>query len=248
MVYQPELWLRTHTLQDLDQAVPKSVQPTTTPQTGLGRNVDLFAAMVKEAHRPRWAETLAGQGWGGAWLGYVRGQNEVLFPGAALPDSECRSIARSCYRYWAKQYNPARFSARQVARNGKRWHGDYRYDFEERDASIRSLAQVGFKQREIAEIVELSRSRVANVLRNVRPITVIPAQKAMQIKTVKEAGPRTVQCYQVVKACLLCDGSRLHRPGPVLCLCCGSLSRAGRRRWQLPPARPQYSTGRIEGP
>ena len=41
----------------------------------MGRNVDLFAAMIKEAHRPRWADALASQGWRKSWLDYVRGQN-----------------------------------------------------------------------------------------------------------------------------------------------------------------------------
>ncbi len=74
-VWQPHLWLRTHTLDDLDRAIPKSVQPTPYRRSGVGRNVDLFAAMIKEAHRPRWADALASQGWRESWLDYVRGQN-----------------------------------------------------------------------------------------------------------------------------------------------------------------------------
>ena len=214
IVWLSQLWLRTHTLHGLDQAIPKDVQPVDAPQTGIGRNVDLFTAMVKEVHRPRWADTLAKQGWREAWLDYVRKQNQVMFPGHELPDFECRSIARSCHRYWVKQYSPAQLSAIQTQRNGKRWHDNFGYDFYSRDASIASLAQIGFKQREIAEIVELSQGQVSRRLRNMHPITVIPPLAGGS--SLKSGS----QVYEVVNGGVLCDTSYLHRPGASTCIRC----------------------------
>ena len=231
-VWQPEFWLRTHTLEGLNKAVPKSVEIPATPQTGVGRNCDLFNAMIKEVHRPRWADRLGAEAWRHSWLDHVRQQNELMFPGHTLPDFECRSIAKSCYRYWAKQYDPARFSARQTARIAKRWHGKCDYDFDARDASILSLAEVGFKQREIAELVELSKGQVSRRLKKLHTITVnhpVPAP----------AAPRPVQEWAVVTACVLCRPETLHRPGAVLCVACGRLSRDGKEEWRLPRRREQ---------
>ena len=243
-VWQPQLWLATHTLAALDKAIPKSIRPTRIRGTGLGRNVDLFSAMVKEVHRPRWADALAHQGWREFWLDHVRGQNVAMFPGAELPDSECRSIAKSCYRYWTKQYDPSRFKDLQVKRNAKRWHGTFDYDFEARDASILSLAQVGFNQREIAEIVELTTARVGQVIKKVKShnsstpsSTPTPSQKGKADTLAylpTDPEPRPVTSWRVVKGCTLCDQDNLHNPGPVLCIRCGVLSVDSKEKHHLP--------------
>ena len=109
-----------YTLGELDQLLPKGTPPSRR-LTGIGRNCDLFRSMVSEVFRPRWAPILSAQRWSEAWLDHVRGQNVAMFaPEGLLPDSECRSIAKSCFRYWLLKYNPGRFSALQRARNGLR--------------------------------------------------------------------------------------------------------------------------------
>ena len=40
-----------------------------------------------------------------AWLDHVRAQNVATFAPDVLPDSECRSIAKSCFRYWTRDYH-----------------------------------------------------------------------------------------------------------------------------------------------
>ena len=98
-----------YTLSELDKLLPKG-KPPSRRLTGIGRNCDLFRSMVSEVFRPRWAGILDAQGHSGAWLEHVRTQNASMFPNAFLPDSECRSIAKSCYRYWTRHYSPGRFS------------------------------------------------------------------------------------------------------------------------------------------
>ena len=238
-VWQPELWLRTHSLEDIDKAIPKHIQPVEVHQTGMGRNVDLFHTMLKEIHRPRWAETLKANGWRDAWLDYVRGQNVVMFPGAELPDIECRAIAKSCYRYWGKQYSPARFASLQSQRQGKRWHGDFAFDFEARDASIIALKNFGFTQREIGEMVDLKQARISKVLKKYSyhnsytlPEAVIPNPSRKGDSEPLSYLPTT--SWGVVTTCTLCAPEKLHRPGPVLCLRCGTLSLDAQERHRLP--------------
>ena len=86
-----------YTLRELDTALPKGKLPKRR-LTGIGRNNDLFWSMVSEVFRPRWAAVLGAQGHSEAWLDHVRGQNEAMFAPDVLPDSECRSIAKSCFR------------------------------------------------------------------------------------------------------------------------------------------------------
>ena len=152
-----------YTLSELDKLLPKG-KPPSRRLTGIGRNCDLFKSMVSEVFRPRWTAVLGAQGWSEAWLDHVRAQNATTFDDAALPDSECRSIAKSCYRYWTIQYTPGRFRDIQRARNGKRWHDDYAFDFDQQAQDVRKLKAWGLKQVTIAAVIGLSPSRVSRIL------------------------------------------------------------------------------------
>ena len=153
-----------YTLGELHQLLPKSTPPSRR-LTGIGRNCDLFRSMVSEVFRPRWAPILGAQGWSKAWLDHVRGQNIAIFsPEGLLPDSECRSIAKSCFRYWLLSYDPGRFSALQRARNGLRWHDDFDFDFDRQAADVRELKGMGLKQSTIGAVVGLSQGRVSRIL------------------------------------------------------------------------------------
>ena len=152
-----------YTLGELNKHLPKG-KPPKRRLTGIGRNCDLFRSMVSEVFRPRWADTLGAQGWSKAWLDHVRGQNAAMFAPDVLPDSECRSIAKSCFRYWTLNYNPSRFSDIQRARMGSRWHNDYSYDFDHQAQDVRQLKAWGLKQVTIAAVIGLSRSQVYRIL------------------------------------------------------------------------------------
>ena len=152
-----------YTLGELDQALPKDKLPKRR-LTGIGRNCDLFQSMVSEVFRPRWAAVLGAQGHSEAWLDHVRTQNVATFAPDVLPDSECRSIAKSSYRYWTIQYAPGRFSDIQTARNGKRWHDDFGFDFEQQTRDVRELKAWGLKQSNIGAVVRLSQGRVSKIL------------------------------------------------------------------------------------
>ena len=151
-----------YTLRELDTALPKGKPKRRL--TGIGRNCDLFQSMVSEVFRPRWAAVLGAQGHSEAWLDHVRTQNVATFAPDVLPDSECRSIAKSCVRYWTIQYAPDRFSDIQTARNGKRWHDDYAFDFDQQAQDVRDLKAWGLKQVSIGAIVGLSQGRVSQIL------------------------------------------------------------------------------------
>ena len=152
-----------YTLRELDTALPKGKLPSRR-LTGIGRNCDLFRSMVSEVFRPRWAAILGAQGWSEAWLDHVRAQNASMFAPDTLPDSECRSIAKSCFRYWTLNYDPSRFSDIQRARMGSRWHNDYSYDFDHQAQDVRQLKAWGLKQMTIGAVVGLSRSQVYRIL------------------------------------------------------------------------------------
>ena len=158
-------WARMfpYTLGELDKLLPKG-KPASHRLTGIGRNCDLFKSMISQVFRPRWASILGTQGWSEAWLDHVRGQNTAMFAPYVLPESECRSIAKSCFRYWTIQYAPGRFSDIQRARNGKRWHGEYSYDFEQQARDVRELKAWGLKQITIGAVVGLSQGRVSQIL------------------------------------------------------------------------------------
>ena len=146
------------------QAAPKS-KPPSRRLTGIGRNCDLFRSMVSEVFRPRWAPVLGAQGWSEAWLDHVRGQNVAMCaPEGLLPDSECRSIAKSSFKYWLLKYDPGRFSELQRARNGLRWHDDFGFDFDRQAADVRELKGMGLTQRVVGAIVGLSQARVSRIL------------------------------------------------------------------------------------
>ena len=98
------------------------------------------------------------------WLDHVRDQNTAMFAPDVLPDAECRSIAKSCFRYWTRHYNPERFSDIQRSRMGKRWHGDYAYDFDHQAEDVRQLKSWGLKQVTIGAVVGLSQARVSQML------------------------------------------------------------------------------------
>ena len=88
-----------YTLGELDQLLPKGTPPSRRRLTGIGRNIDLFRSMVSEVFRPRWAPILGAQGWSDAWLDHVRDQNVAMCaPEGLLPETECRSIAKSCVK------------------------------------------------------------------------------------------------------------------------------------------------------
>ena len=150
-------------LQELDKLLPKG-KPPKRRLTGIGRNCDLFKSMISEVFRPRWAGILGAQGWSEAWLEYVKVQNVTMFGDSFLPNSECRSIAKSCFRYWTLQYSTGRFSDIQRARNGKRWHDDYGYNFDRQAQDVRELKAWGLKQSTIGAIVRLSQGRVSQIL------------------------------------------------------------------------------------
>ena len=153
-----------YTLGELDKVLPKS-KPPSRRQTDIGRNCDLFMSMVSEVFRPGWAGILGAQGWSEAWLDHVRIQNVAMFASEdLLPDSECRSIAKSCHRYWILQYSASRFSDLQRARMGKRWHGKYSYNFDRQATDVRQLKGWGLKQVTIAAVVGLSPGRVSQIL------------------------------------------------------------------------------------
>ncbi len=158
-------WARMfpYTLRELDKLLPKG-KPPSRRLTGIGRNCDLFRSMVSEVFRPRWAAILGAQGWSETGLDHVRNQNAAMFTPDVLPDSECRSIAKSCFRYWTLNYDPGRFSDIQTMRNGKRWHDDYTYNFDHQTQDVRKLKAWGLKQVTIGAIVGLSQARVSQIL------------------------------------------------------------------------------------
>ena len=152
-----------YTLRELDTALPKGKLPSRR-LTGIGRNVDLFRSMVSEVFRPRWADTLGAQGYSEAWLDHVRSQNIAMFAPDAMHDSECRSIAKSCFRYWTRDYDPERFNEIQRSRMGKRWHNDYGYDFDQQALHVHKLRTWGLTQVTIGAVVGLSQGRVSQIL------------------------------------------------------------------------------------
>ena len=152
-----------YTLHELDKLLPKE-KPPKRYLTGVGRNVDLFKAMVSEVFQPRWAAILGAQGRSEAWLDHVRTQNAMTFPESPLPDNECRSIAKSCHKFWMRNYDPNVFSERQRSRTGKQWHDDFNFDFNHQSAEVRRLKAWGLKQVTIGSIVGLSPDRVSQIL------------------------------------------------------------------------------------
>ena len=100
--------------------------------------------------------------------GFAETDHEMHHP-YTLPASEHRSIAKSCWKYAVRQFSPERFAKIQRGRISKRWHGKHDYDFAQRDASILSLRELGYKQREIAEIMGLTKGRISQILKSLAP-------------------------------------------------------------------------------
>ena len=155
-----------YSLGQLDKRLPKAKRPRGERLTGIGRNVDLFRAMVKTAHQPRWHRLIEAEGWDGAWLEHVRSENVVMWHPDELPDVECRSIAKSCASYSLRNFSEKKVSERQRRRTGKQWHDDSDYDYDTRNAAVLSLDGMGFRQREIAEVVSISQQRVCQILQD----------------------------------------------------------------------------------
>ena len=82
-----------------------------------------------------------------------------------LPDVECRPIAKSCAKYSIRNSCENRFSARQVARNGKRWHNDRNYDFVSRSETVGMMVGMGYKHREIAQIFGVTEGTIRQDLK-----------------------------------------------------------------------------------
>ena len=154
-----------HELRDwLPRVIPKPVIPT-----GVGRNEDLFRFCVKLAHQPYWARTILHQGPDGEWLDHVRILNIQQWAENPLPDSECRSIARSCAKYSLRQFNEGIFSEIQTARNTRRWHpGQPGYDYQSRAETAAMLIKMGYTKRQLSEFFGVSPKTIQRDLAKVR--------------------------------------------------------------------------------
>ena len=158
-----------HELRDwLPRVIPKPVHPT-----GVGRNEDLFRYCIKLAHRPKWARIIAREGYAGQWLAQVRILNIQQWAENPLPDSECRSIAKSCAKYSLRQFNEGIFSEIQAERGRRRaqqrWHpGQPDYDYSSRAESAALLVTLGHTVPEIAEIFEVSDRTIQRDLAKLR--------------------------------------------------------------------------------
>lgn len=149
---RPEPW----TLAELRDAFPRGrrkKRPGLPDEAYVGRNCELFGWAVKVAHRPEWGAAIAAYGDAGcpSWLNRVRQENVELWGAVAavLPDSECRSIAKSTARYSLRQYAPEIFAERQYARAVLRWGPTVAARLA-RNMKIRELALEGMTQRAIA--------------------------------------------------------------------------------------------------
>ena len=152
-----------YSLHELDKLLPKG-KPPKRHLTGIGRNVDLFRSMTSAVFQPRWTAILEAQGHSGVWLDHVRTLNAATFPESPLPDNECRSIAKSCHKFWMTHYDAKVFSERQTRRNGKRWHDHFNFDFNRQAAEVRELREMGLTQFLIGTIVGMDQSQVSRIL------------------------------------------------------------------------------------
>ena len=89
-----------------------------------------------------------------------------MFAPDVLPDSECSSIAKSCFRYWTRPLRLlSRFSDIQRARMGKPLAQRLQsYDFDHQAQDVHQLKAWGLKQVTIGAVVGLSRSQVYRIL------------------------------------------------------------------------------------
>ena len=163
-------WIRPepYTLAELREWLPVKI-PKPIHTTGVGRNEDLFRLCVKLAHRPSWARTILHEGYAGRWLEHVKLLDIQQLAENPLPDSECRSIAKSCAKYSMRQYSEAVFSEIQTARNTKRWHpGNPNFDYRGRAETAALLAGMGYKQQEISTYFGVSLRTIERDLAKIR--------------------------------------------------------------------------------
>ena len=156
--------LDTYDLDELREWCPATLPARTS--TAVGRNVDLFAWAVSEAHRPRVARLLqadpAGQRaeW---WRAAVATENQRRFD-IPLPMLEVASIARSSASYSIRQYSEAAFSERQRHRQTL-WAAKQRDRNEARNVGIRVAHAQGQKPRELAARAGVTVRTIQRVLR-----------------------------------------------------------------------------------
>ena len=97
----------------------------------------------------------------GQWLEHVRLLNVQSFAEHPLPDSEYRSIAKSCAGYSLRQYSEAEFSEIQTAHNTKRWHPDQpNFDYRSRAETAALMFKLGFTKPELATYFGVSMSTI----------------------------------------------------------------------------------------
>ena len=151
-------WIRRapYSLTELREWLPAKI-PKPVYTTGVGRNEDLFRHCVKLAYQPHWARIIDAQGHNGEWLEYVRRLNYAEYAEDPLPDSECKSIAKSCAKYSLRHYSEERFSEIQRWRGNRRaqqrWHpGQEDYSYERRAHSAQLMVDLGYSKPEVATI------------------------------------------------------------------------------------------------
>ena len=150
-----------YSLRQLDKRLPKAKTRPGERLTGIGRNVDLFRTMVSESLRPSWHRVIAAEGYAGAWLDHVRDANVRLWYPDVLPDSECRSIAKSCAKYSLRKHSDAS-AVRDTNKEDFQALARRIQNTISRCATRRSCRsrELGFRQREIANVVGLSERHV----------------------------------------------------------------------------------------
>lgn len=151
-------WFRSdpYTLDELREWLPDEIPKPVSP-TGVGRNEDLFRHCIKLAHEPGWARLISSEGHAGRWLEHVRLLNIQQFAEDPLPDSECRSIAKSCAKYSLAQFSEATFSEIQTARITRRWHpGQSGYDYQGRAETVALMIELGYSKPDVAEYFAVS--------------------------------------------------------------------------------------------
>ena len=85
-------------------------------------------------------------------------RRERIHPGRVVAQSSRDSpYGKSRLKFSAKVV-----SERSRRKTGKQWHDDYDYDT--RNAAILSLDGMGFRQREIAEVMGIGQPRVSRIL------------------------------------------------------------------------------------
>ena len=157
-----------YTLDMISDAIPRVTSSYGERISGVGRNCDLFAAAVSEAHKPRWQPVFANDGWATSWLSWVVDTDSAMHNPYTLPSSEHRSIAKSAHRYAVRQFSHARFAEIQHQRGTKRWHGDFQYDYTSRDNLIVTLyrGDDGLTSHQIADLHDLTPRQVNRILQH----------------------------------------------------------------------------------